>query len=478
MQCLSIIAKSIGGKLAPSLKDIIPTLESLSRGLKQDESIDEDNELAETSLSTLEAIVRKCPLEVNDNLENLLENAFNLCSYDPNYVYNDDDDEDEKMDDDDEDGGWGDDYSDDGGMAEDDDDTSWKVRRSSVAIIDTVLKTRPDKVKHIINLYANKLIDRVKERVDDVKIAIMQALQAMIQASMETQDVTIDMDLKAQSSVVRQLSMGEGLKDKRQQLTKILLKEIKSKNLKVKVTAIDTLGVLALLVGNELDAQFNDFWPELCKTIDDRSSFEPTISSLLVLRRLFRSRKLEDAAVMNYASLHTQISDFLKKCIEHEYSKVVYEGLRVSSSFLNALRNSQTGTVDPKFASTVNQLHAIILDKLGKVNIDTDVKHCCLLTASSLISTSHPILGPQNLDKYFAVFVDRMMNELTREAALKGLTMIAANSMISSQNAPIIPINAPQNFLPAFFDLLKKQQRQIHLNTLDCLEALTRRYPG
>lgn len=272
--------------------------------------------------------------------------------------------------------------------------------------------------------------------------------------------------------------MGEGLKDKQLTITKILLKQIKSKNLKVKVAAIATLSELALLVGSDLDSQFNDFWPELCKTIDDRSSFEPTISSLIVLRRLFRSKKLADTQQKNYAVHAKDISEFLKKCIEHEYSKVVFEGLRVSSSFLNALRNAQTGTVDPQFGSTVNQLHEIILDKLGRVNIDTDVKHCCLLTASSLISTSHPILGAQNLDKYFTIFIDRMMSELTREAALKGLTMIAANSQFSGNNAPVIPINNPASFLPAFFDLLKKQQRQIHLNTLDCLEALTRRYPS
>ena len=179
---------------------------------------------------------------------------------------------------------------------------------------------------------------------------------------------------------------------------------------------------------------------------------------------------------MNYSAHDTAISDFLKKCIEHEYSKVVFEGLRVSSSFLNALRNAQSGTVDPKYTATVTKLNTIILDKLGRVNIDTDVKHCCLLTASSLISTAHPVLGAQTLDQYFSIFVDRMMSELTREAALKGLTMIAANSQISGENAPVIPINAPQNFLPAFFDLLKKQQRQLHLNTLESLEAITRRY--
>lgn len=69
-----------------------------------------------------------------------------------------------------------------------------------------------------------------------------------------------------------------------------------------------------------------------------------------------------------------------------------------------------------------------------------------------------------------------MSNELTREAAIKGLTLIAANSLAESGNAPIIPISNPEVFLNAFFDLLKKQQRQLHLNTLECMEALTRRY--
>lgn len=63
---MSIIAKSIGSKLSPYLNEIIPTLNGLSQGLRQEESVDEDNELAETALSTLEAIIRKCPLEVNN----------------------------------------------------------------------------------------------------------------------------------------------------------------------------------------------------------------------------------------------------------------------------------------------------------------------------------------------------------------------------------------------------------------------------
>ena len=92
------------------------------------------------------------------------------------------------------------------------------------------------------------------------------------------------------------------------------------------------------------------------------------------------------------------------------------------------------------------------------------------------MSTSYPILSKSILDNYYAKFANRMMNELTREAALKGLTMVALNGLHHEADAPVIPISNPDQFLPAFFDLLKKQQRSLHLNTLECLEALTRRY--
>jgi len=46
----------------------------------------------------------------------------------------------------------------------------------------------------------------------------------------------------------------------------------------------------------------------------------------------------------------------------------------------------------------------------------------------------------------------------------------------SAASAPLIPISSPEIFLAPFFDLLRNRQRQLHLNTLECLEALSRRY--
>jgi len=168
--------------------------------------VDEDNELAESALTTLEAIIRKCANEVTPYVPELISNAFRLTEYDPNYTYFDD--EDEKMDDED-DGGWGDDDDEGWGAGDDDqdddadDDTSWKVRRSAVGIIDVIVRTRPDILKGIIVQYSDAMIDRVKERNTEVKVELLKVLQAMILASMELQEATIEHDLMSATSMQR-----------------------------------------------------------------------------------------------------------------------------------------------------------------------------------------------------------------------------------------------------------------------------------
>ena len=259
------------------------------------------------------------------------------------------------------------------------------------------------------------------------------------------------------TSMKRQLSMGEGLKEKQPVLVKALTKPLKSKKDKVKVAAIEALSAFALLAQFDFDISFNDIWDQLKETIDNRQNYDAAISALGLLRRMFRSKTIEDTRVGNFTSKAAEITEFLIKAIEHNYSKVVFEGLRVASSFLSALRSAQTGTVDAKFATQVNQLNAIVLEKLGRVNIDTEVKHSCLLTAASIIMTAHPILGQRILDNYFAIFAERLQNELTREAALKGLTMVALNSVSKEANAALITISQPEIFLGPFFELLRNR---------------------
>ena len=121
-------------------------------------------------------------------------------------------------------------------------------------------------------------------------------------------------------------------------IVQALDKQIKNKNLKVRTSALSTLSCLALAIQDQLDKHFELFWPELKQTIEENQSFEPVLNSLKVLRRLFRSYKPGTNAVFH--TKFAEIKAFLVQALNHEYSKVVSEGLRVSGSFLNTLRSS------------------------------------------------------------------------------------------------------------------------------------------
>ena len=326
---------------------------NFARRLNPEESVDEDNELSESALTTLEAIIRKCANEVTAYIDEFISSAFQLTEYDPNYTYFDE--EEEKMDeddgegwgDDDDDGGWGagdDDQDDDA-----DDDTSWKVRRAAVGIIDVIVRTRPDVIKRIIMQHSDTMVDRIKERNTEVKVELLKVLGAVIISSMEISQNSIELDLMNNTSMKRQLSMGEGLKEKQPLVVKALSKPLKSKKDKVKVASIEALSAFALLAQFDFDVSFVEIWDQLKETIDNRQNYDAAISALGLLRRLFRSKTIQDQRVGQFTEKASEITEFLIKAIEHNYSKVVFEGLRVASSFLSALRSAQTGTVDARF---------------------------------------------------------------------------------------------------------------------------------
>jgi cullin-associated NEDD8-dissociated protein 1 len=98
---------------------------------------------------------------------------MNLVVYDPNYIY---DDNDEDMGGDDDDGDWGSDFDDgDHGGMDDDDDTSWKVRRGAVSVMGAIIKSRPEFHRTIFEKYSVGIVRRFRERVDDVKVELMES---------------------------------------------------------------------------------------------------------------------------------------------------------------------------------------------------------------------------------------------------------------------------------------------------------------
>jgi hypothetical protein len=72
---------------------------------------------------------------------------------------------------------------------------------------------------------------------------------------------------------------------------------------------------------------------------------------------------------------------------------------------------------------------------------------------AQLVTVSHKVFAQNDVDGIIKIFGDRLNNELTREASLKGLTLIARN------NAQTISLQNLESLTPQFVDLLHKAQR-------------------
>jgi len=132
----------VGSKLNENFDDIVKTLRTFPALLEEDQSVDIDNEIGEASLIAIGNLVRKCPHEAKSHVSKLFELTSSCIQYDPNY--NDlGDDEDAHMNDYEEEdgGGWDSDYYNEN--QDDDDDTAWKVRKSSVKIVDAIITACP-----------------------------------------------------------------------------------------------------------------------------------------------------------------------------------------------------------------------------------------------------------------------------------------------------------------------------------------------
>lgn len=296
LQCFGQMARTVGNKVSQHLNDVFPLLFQYAQQLNRDQSIDIDNEITEVCLSTFETLVRKCPREVAPYIDKMLELSFLQISYDPNYTY--DDNAGDGMEDDEE-GGWGSDFEDDNMGNDDDDDTSWKVRRAAARTIEAVIGSRPELLRTIYEQHARSIVARFKERDDNVKCNVLEVFQQLLKSTQSQSSngtssfASIESDLTTPS--LNRASSVQNTYDLLAQLVPLvvdtLVKQLKSKNLKVRVSVMQTLSQLASTASSSMDQQFAKFLPELEKALNDQSGYELVLDTLAILRKLFRGSK-------------------------------------------------------------------------------------------------------------------------------------------------------------------------------------------
>ncbi len=114
--------------------------------------------------------------------------------------------------------------------------------------------------------------------------------------------------------------------------------------------------------------------------------------------------------------------------MNHEYSKVVSEGLRVAGSFVYVLRGADGSTIDNRFSSVIEPLYSSIRSKLQKADIDQEVKQCSIIAMANFISVCHKNLQEAQISEVISIYNERLQNDLTRDATLKAISKIALNT--------------------------------------------------
>ncbi len=237
---------------------------------------------------------------------------------------------------------------------------------------------------------------------------------------------------------------------------------------------MSTFGELAHTLHHQLGQHFPTFLVDFQKNITDANqSYEIALDTLLIMRRMFRS-KGQSASSKYFADNAKTIVDMILMTLSHDYSKIISEGLRVAGSFVQCLKGTDGSTLDPRFSAVCAPLFKAVRAKLEKRDIDQEVKQCSIIATSNLVCVMHKTLAAADIATIIDIFNDRLQNELTRDATLKGISKMALNS--DAKDGTLIQLQNLDKLLPRMYDLLHKTSRTLHLNTLEAIQCMMSRY--
>lgn len=169
--------------------------------------------------------------------------------------------------------------------------------------------------------------------------------------------------------------------------------------------------------------------------MEDNHSFELVLDTLTATRRIYRAAASEQGLSAKIAQDTQTALQLIMKSLNHEYAKIIAEGLRVTAALVFALESSintgSKGIVQPIFTA--------VLEKLKKADIDQEVKQSSLISMAGIVSIAHQQIGAPGISDLVKTFSDRLDSELTRDSALKGFTSMAqAKTKMNFVNLPDI----------------------------------------
>ena len=457
VQCISAVTRKAGHRLSePIIRNVIPVMLELIEIDNSDETCD----IKESCLQTFEALIRRCPKEVEAYSDVIIHTSLKYLCYDPNYSYDNDDDDSmstEKIDYDNEDDD-DDEYND----VSDDDDVSWKVRRASAKVLEALVASKPHTAVQFYNKNrAAILVSRFKEREESVKDDIFQTFIVLLRQT--------KMFINSSISGGDSMDISSGPSTVLQSLVPIIVKEskkmFKSPSMKTRQGIFMVLNDLVITLPGCLSEHFSTIVPGVERCFEDRYSTANLKLDCLV----FVSSSLKNhSKEVFYPHLPKLVSPILKGANDKFY-RISADSLAVLQMIVEILLPVDDTDVHAANQDMFTHVFDVVYSKLRAVELDQDVKENAIACMAQIIYNGGDCLG-SNLQACLKILVEKLNNEVTRLYAVKAFTKIA-----SSPRKLEFKYEANQA-VPLLINFLKKNHRVLRLSSVECLYSLIRRH--
>ncbi|KAK7816085.1 cullin-associated nedd8-dissociated protein 1 [Quercus suber] len=412
IQMIGALSRAVGYRFGPHLVDTVPVLINYCTSASEN-----DEELREYSLQALESFLLRCPRDISSYCDEILRLSLEYLSYDPNFTDNMEEDTDDESHEEEEDDESANEYT-------DDEDVSWKVRRAAAKCLAALIVSRPELLSKLYEEACPKLIDRFKEREENVK---MDVFNTFIELLRQTGNVT-----KGQNDMNELRQVG----------------------------AFSVLKELVVVLPDCLAEHIGSLIPGIEKALSDKSS----TSNLKIEALIFTRLVLASHSPPVFHPHIKALSGPVLSAVGERYYKVTAEALKVCGELVRVVRPDIEG-FGFDFKAYVHPIYNAIMSRLTNQDQDQEVKECAISCMGLVVATFGDNLSAE-LPACLPVLVDRMGNEITRLTAVKAFAVIAASPLQIDLSCVLEHVIAE---LTAFLRKANRALRQATLGTLNSL---------
>ena len=474
-------------------------------------NLTEFNEVRESALVALDALLYACPMEMKPFTEAALDSILRYINFDPNSVVDDgagseaEDDEqfDDNLSDEEEDDGF-----------DDDDDASWKVRRCAAKAISTVSQTRaPDLLQTLYDQSGPALVRRLCERQEDVRLEIIAALDLLVCKTRDIVSESSDMspveygEVKASTRKRRRQSSGElaannpsdlvssnleasPLSGSRADLAKLIppivkasVKILRGKSLPAKQAIVKLLDDIVCTQGVHIGDALSDIIQPIVQLAQSTSS--PTMSvsaaaggnssATTTTLRMSTLKLISDIAkTHSIITLESHLPQMILSVISattDRFYKVSGEAVRTAQELAKAITPPRCRAVSAKFQPELSNIYDAILERIVSSETDLEVRQDAIHTLATILASTSALdgfwLSVDRKTAGLSVILNRLKNETTRLAAVRAVVIV----LTSVGNLPI-ETQWAHHVAEELTKQLRKAHRGLKMSSITALRLL------